>query len=204
MFPMPERPEETIAELISLVQGMGKRELIKPGAIIPSDGPCIIISYEGEVELRRKSDELLLFSSENNQLIGLPMNYTYQQFCYLRANSICDIELVDRDIFFQLVEKNHRWLDVLEVLSFYHAVLLWRDSYAHTKSSYLMVRHLLLQINLLPEEKRHSINITEFIQERTNLSRSYIMKVLSDLKLGGYITLKKGRLIELNHLPAKY
>ncbi|WP_185955870.1 helix-turn-helix domain-containing protein [Limnobaculum zhutongyuii] len=90
------------------------------------------------------------------------------------------------------------------MLSYYHAVFLWRDSYAHTKSSYLVVRHLLLQLNLLPKEKRYSINIAEFIQERTNLSRSYIMKVLSDLKTGGYITLRKGRLIELNHLPAKY
>ncbi|WP_228350933.1 MULTISPECIES: helix-turn-helix domain-containing protein [Limnobaculum] len=204
MLPMPERPEETIIGLMSLVQGMGKRELIKPGVIIPSDGPDIIIFHEGEVELRRKSDDLLLFSSENRQLIGLPMSETYQRFCYLHTNSVCDIELVERNAFFQAVETKHRWLDVITVLSYYHAVFLWRDSYAHTKSSYLVVRHLLLQLSLMSEDKRYHINITEFIQERTNLSRSYIMKVLSDLKLGGYITLKKGRLLELNYLPIKY
>ncbi|WP_140919820.1 helix-turn-helix domain-containing protein [Limnobaculum xujianqingii] len=204
MLPIPERPEETIISLMSLVQGMGKRELIKPGVIIPNDGPDITIFYQGEAELRRKSDDLLLFSSENRQLIGLPMSETFQRFCYLRTNSVCDIELVERNAFYQAVEKEHCWLDVIAVLSYYHAVFLWRDSYAHTKSSYLVVRHLLFQLNQLPEEKRYSINIAEFIQERTNLSRSYIMKVLSDLKTGGYITLKKGRLIKLNHLPAKY
>ncbi|WP_434587311.1 helix-turn-helix domain-containing protein [Klebsiella sp. R390] len=40
--------------------------------------------------------------------------------------------------------------------------------------------------------------------QRTRLSRSSVMKILAQLKQGGYIQLEDGVLTSLNHLPAKY
>ncbi|WP_337242198.1 helix-turn-helix domain-containing protein, partial [Proteus faecis] len=48
------------------------------------------------------------------------------------------------------------------------------------------------------------INIYDYIQEYTNLARSTIIKILSDLKKGQYIVVEKGRLISLTNLPEKY
>lgn len=47
--------------------------------------------------------------------------------------------------------------------------------------------------------------IANFILKRTNLSRSYVFKVIASLKEGGYITIKNGRLISIDYkIPLKY
>lgn len=44
-----------------------------------------------------------------------------------------------------------------------------------------------------------------FIIRRTNLSRTHVFRVLADLKAGGYITMKRGKLISIDRpLPAEY
>ncbi|WP_227665812.1 helix-turn-helix domain-containing protein [Klebsiella variicola] len=47
--------------------------------------------------------------------------------------------------------------------------------------------------------------MANFILRRTKMSRSYLFQVLSDLKNGGYITMKNGELFDIvNELPEKY
>lgn len=52
----------------------------------------------------------------------------------------------------------------------------------------------------LPE----SIIVLNFIQRRTGISRSRTMKILSELKKGGYIHIDNGRLTALGKLPVAY
>ncbi|WP_241722092.1 helix-turn-helix domain-containing protein [Raoultella sp. HC6] len=48
-------------------------------------------------------------------------------------------------------------------------------------------------------------SLSAFIIKRTNLSRSYVYQVLAALKEGGYITVKKGRLISIDRkIPDKF
>lgn len=44
----------------------------------------------------------------------------------------------------------------------------------------------------------------KYIREKTHLSRSGVMRILADLKTGGFIEMEEGRLIKINKLPAKY
>jgi len=53
-------------------------------------------------------------------------------------------------------------------------------------------------------EVRASTTAEKYIKERTNLSRSIIMKTLGELNKGGYIIIKRGLLIKINHLPEKF
>lgn len=51
----------------------------------------------------------------------------------------------------------------------------------------------------------HDPSLANFILRRTKMSRSYLFQVLSDLKNGGYITMKNGELVDIvNELPEKY
>ena len=44
-----------------------------------------------------------------------------------------------------------------------------------------------------------------FIIKRTNLSRTHVFRVLADLKAGGYITMKRGKLVSIDRpLPEAY
>ena len=66
-------------------------------------------------------------------------------------------------------------------------------------------RNHLIEMSLLPEETRMRVSILDYIQERTHLSRSSVLNVLSALKSGNYIVFKRGGyLIELNNLPERF
>ncbi|HDR2347354.1 helix-turn-helix domain-containing protein, partial [Enterobacter kobei] len=43
-----------------------------------------------------------------------------------------------------------------------------------------------------------------YIKSRTYLSRSGIMRILSELRTGKYITMERGVLLDIHHLPRKY
>ncbi|MBU5540769.1 helix-turn-helix domain-containing protein, partial [Pluralibacter sp. S10_ASV_43] len=65
-------------------------------------------------------------------------------------------------------------------------------------------REFLYEINDLIVQQQRDINVYDYIQEYTNLARSTIIKILSDLKKGQYIVVEKGRLLNLTALPEKY
>ena len=42
-----------------------------------------------------------------------------------------------------------------------------------------------------------------YIKSRTYLSRSGVMRILAELRTGNYITMERGVLIDIHHLPRK-
>ncbi|MCU3137330.1 helix-turn-helix domain-containing protein [Enterobacter cloacae] len=61
-------------------------------------------------------------------------------------------------------------------------------------------------IALMNEDEALSayINVSDYILEKTRLSRSRVIKILGDLRIGGYIEINRGILIKINKLPEKY
>ena len=55
-----------------------------------------------------------------------------------------------------------------------------------------------------PADLRQSNSAAKYILERTRLSRSTVMKMLSQLKQGGYIDIEDGVLKAVHRLPDKY
>jgi hypothetical protein len=51
------------------------------------------------------------------------------------------------------------------------------------------------------EDYRRSVTAEKYIREKTQLSRSGVMRILADLKTGGFIEMEEGRLIKINKLP---
>lgn len=73
------------------------------------------------------------------------------------------------------------------------------------KSSYETVCSLLQELALYPEEKRLRISVANFILSRTNMGRSGMMRILSELRKGEYVDIVYGRLIGLRKpLPKVY
>ncbi|AJR00378.1 hypothetical protein F652_2389 [Enterobacteriaceae bacterium bta3-1] len=67
-----------------------------------------------------------------------------------------------------------------------------------------MLKNKLIEIMDYPVERRRSISVASYVISRTMLSRSTIMRMLSDLLEGGYITMEKGKLLDMKNLPEKY
>lgn len=65
-----------------------------------------------------------------------------------------------------------------------------------------MLYRYLYRAKTYPKE---SEGLANFIIRRTKLSRTHVFRVLADLKEGGYITMKNGRLVSINKvLPDGY
>lgn len=65
----------------------------------------------------------------------------------------------------------------------------------------MLFRYLYRQNTLKGENE----GLALFIIKRTNLSRTHVFRVLADLKAGGYITMKRGKLISIDRpLPEAY
>ena len=71
-------------------------------------------------------------------------------------------------------------------------------------SAYDIIRFQLVELMQEPEAIRQSITAAAYIKSRTYLSRSGIMRILAELRTGKYITMERGVLIEIHHLPRKY
>lgn len=71
-------------------------------------------------------------------------------------------------------------------------------------SSYEIIRLQLLELMQEPERLRLNVTAANYIQNRTYLSRSGIMRILSQLRDAQCITLQRGVLLEVHSLPPKF
>ena len=71
-------------------------------------------------------------------------------------------------------------------------------------SAYDIIRFQLVELMQEPEAIRQNITAAAYIKSRTYLSRSGVMRILAELRTGKYITMERGVLIDIHHLPRKY
>ena len=60
--------------------------------------------------------------------------------------------------------------------------LFYRDDLVVQQRTYSVIRNHLEEMILLPEETRKRVSILDYIQDRTHLSRSSVLNVVSALK----------------------
>jgi CRP-like cAMP-binding protein len=114
------------------------------------------------------------------------------------------IRTIKREEFERIISENNLWLEFSQILVWYIDILSKRDDVLVARSAYSVVREFLLEINDLILYQNRDINVYDYIQEYTNLARSTIIKILSDLKKGQYIVVEKGKLINISSLPERY
>ena len=71
-------------------------------------------------------------------------------------------------------------------------------------TAYEMIRQQLVLLMQEDDSFRRSVTAERYIRDKTHLSRSGVMRILADLKTGGFIEMEEGRLIKINKLPARY
>ncbi|MCE1392696.1 helix-turn-helix domain-containing protein [Enterobacter bugandensis] len=198
------RPQPEMEAIISATEGFEEKTLKKWQKISTADSQYIHIIVSGEVEFRRESDELCMFTVTGQCVFGLSAIFYQSAHMYglVRANTV--VRSIKKEAFAQLMTEKKLWPELTKVLSWYICLLSKRDDVLVARSAYSVVREFLYEINELIVHQQRDINIYDYIQEYTNLARSTIIKILSDLKKGQYIVVEKGRLLNLTTLPEKY
>ena len=160
---------------------------------------------EGELSILRAQDGLLLVTVYEPHLFGIAEMIQPTQGHILRAETESTILRVDAEQAADLFREERVWEDVSALLSYHTAYLIYRDAQVVQQRTYSVIRNHLQEMILLPEEARMRTTILDYIQDRTLLSRSSILNVLSALKQGEYISFKRGGyLLTLGNLPESF
>jgi len=198
------RPQYEMERIISATAGVEEKTLKKWQKISTSDSGYIHVIVSGEVEFRRESDELCMFTVTGQCIFGLSSMYYSATHMYglVRTNTV--VRSIKKEVFAQLMTEKNLWPELTKVLSWYICMLSKRDDVLVARSAYSVVREFLYEINDLTVHQQRDINVYDYIQEYTHLARSTIIKILSDLKKAQYFVVEKGRLLKLTALPEKY
>lgn len=204
----PVRPEESIARLTAIIEPVAEKLTIAPRKRMTwtyKGRQQMYLLLEGELSILRASDGLLIVTVYEPHLFGIAEMIQPTQGHILRAESVSTVLRVDAQLAAARFRQEGVWEDVAALLSYHTAYLIYRDAQIVQQRTYSVIRNHLHEMILLPEETRMRTTILDYIQDRTLLSRSSILNVLSALKQGKYITFKRGGyLLELGYLPESF
>ncbi len=198
------RPQPEVDAIVSATASFPERNIKKWQKIPLYGSDYVHVLHSGEIELRRTSDDLSMFTIRKQLILGISAMFYDSEHTYAIARTNAVICSIKKEDFIQLITEKNLWPQLTKVLSWYICAMGKRDDILIARSAYSVVREFLLEIHELMANHNRDINIYDYIQEYTNLARSTIIKILSDLKKGHYIVVEKGKLVSLNSLPERY
>lgn len=111
---------------------------------------------------------------------------------------------IESQLALKLIEQFQCWSSIAYVLSFQIGTMTNRKYNYSKTNSYVLIKSLLIELSNEPDDLLKKVSAEKYISERTQLGRSSIMKILSELRKGKYIDINRGKLIKINKLPEKY
>lgn len=162
------------------------------------------ILFEGTGLVKRVSDSMVISTIHGPSIIGLQDVFHQHSELQISAATEMEYSLIAVEDFFQWAEDNHLWKNLCYLLML--TITRFSDYQKETVgvSNYELICNLLNSLNNETFEIRATTTAVEYIKSRSMLSRSGIMRTLSCLKYGGYITTNKGLLVKMNTLPKKF
>lgn len=162
---------------------------------------CYIL-LEGAVAIHRSNDGLVVVNLSAPVVMGL--NYFSQNTIYINTLSDCKFGILPQEEALALIDEKNLWKLLANYLMVLASKLWMTNDKLTAKSSYDLIKSQLFELMSEPDSLRENISAENYIQTKTHLSRSGIMRILSDLKKGEYIEIVNGRLTKINKLPSRY
>ncbi|MFW0879699.1 helix-turn-helix domain-containing protein [Cronobacter dublinensis] len=198
---LPSKPLAEIYRIADIFNSYGNWSRAEKNTLIPLRDGEICIIRGGQFSLMRQSDRLLLDKSSAPSVLGLARNLGKFQFIKLQADSECHYQLIPFDYFMQEIEKNHCQLHLLVLSSWIINMLCYREEIMLGRNSFSMIKANIECLAAMDEFMRNRINVADYIVKKTNLSRSMVMKTLSQLRSAKHVEISKGKLLALHSLP---
>ncbi len=167
--------------------------------------PYIFIVLEGKMDIWRQIDNVLVetaFSPSIIGLLGAPLRF---EAYYIKYSDNCKIKGLPQEEALDLIDKHHLWRDYVTYLGYLNDHKMHRDMLLLNSTSYESICMLITELDLYSPEEKATISVVDFILQRSTLSRSGVMKILSDLRYGKYIDIKHGKLVRvIKPFPVNY
>lgn len=171
--------------------------------IINSDPVCYLV-VKGSVSYYRRNTNILLGTVDSPAIFGIAAIHENILAGYLRTTSICIIASIPRQQVYDIIKEKDLWKALSNYLMVITNKLYVNGQQLTAPGAYEKIR---IQLNQLMDEApalRQKMTAELYIREKTNLSRSRVMHILSELRAGGYIELERGRLVAIHKLPEHF
>ncbi|MBF7978832.1 MULTISPECIES: helix-turn-helix domain-containing protein [Rahnella] len=201
------KPVTHIQILQESLAGASKKLKAKPGQrfqLIQSGTKMCFLLFQGKCDVKRYGDSLILGSIESPSMMGISELIPDPSNVFIQATTQIEYIYLPLEEVLQHVDEHDLWKSVSYFLM--HVCSRFNE-YLKTNSgisTYALICNLLRALNDEDFETRATVPAARYILDRTPMSRSGVMKVLSNLNKGGYIVIKRGLLIRINELPADY
>lgn len=139
-------------------------------------------------------------------ILGLVETYGPAITLHYVARQKVKIATFSRDYFEDYFIQRDKFNYLMKVSAYMLAIVLESYSERNFGNRYHVIRSMIYRYQKQREEGiLPDSSLAGFILQRTKMSRSYLFKILSDLKSGGYIDVQQGKLTAiLKDLPEKY
>ncbi|SAC78742.1 cAMP-binding proteins-catabolite gene activator and regulatory subunit of cAMP-dependent protein kinases [Enterobacter cloacae] len=154
--------------------------------------------------IHRGNDDLAMATVQGPAVIGLSNLHQTQMRGYIKTFNNCDIVTLKTDFVNETIKNHNLW----EPLAYHLMGLAGKLFHSYEDltgpSAYDIVSAQLYALS--NEESSFRLNVTaeSYIRDKTHLSRSGVMRILSALKEGGYIEMQRGVLLNIVKLPDRF
>ncbi len=213
-FAVKSKPMKAIETIFSHLLPYAKKIFLKKGKHYrineESDGVGIILITDGLVSTINSDSGHFISTLYPPTIVGLSNGYgAFYKVPGVIRNTLCaetdaTLYFISLQTFVDTVDKKELWHHVARILAHRIITLVNKESTYIGEDSYSIIRTIIQEVWLYPDYYRLQISLPKFIQKRSGLSRSRIMKILFDLKVGGYVDIVNGKLLSVGKLPSSY
>lgn len=213
-FAVKSKPMKAIETIFSHLLPFGKKIFLKKGKYYrvneENEGIGIILITDGLVSVINSDSGHFIYTLYPPTIVGLSHGYSafYNIPGIIRntlyAETDATLYFVSLQSFVDTVDKKELWHHIARILAHRIITLVNKEKSYIGADSYSIIRSMIQEVWLYPDNYRLQISLPKFIQKRSGLSRSRIMKILFDLKMGGYINIVNGKLLFVGKLPSSY
>lgn len=164
---------------------------------------CYLL-HEGNTTLYRRGDGMVLNSEQAPFIMGISNMRAQQDHLYARATSDVTLSRIPSERFLLLIERENLWEDLCYFILYTAGRVYQHCTMISQLSAYEIIKFHLVELMQEPEGLRLNTTAANYILNRSYLSRSGTMRILSKLKEAGCISLERGILLEIKNLPQKY
>lgn len=205
-----EKPLESIHRLMTAFVSMSKPYLIDSKNIEArlkgkEAGFDVYLLTKGRVDIWREADNRLVETAFAPSILGLQGSVYRSQHYHLKFPAGAEVSTIPLQAAMEIIELQSLWRDVFYYQGYLNDRQLHHESLLINSSTYEIVCLFLKDLSHYSDSERAKLSVADYILQRSNLARSGVMKVLADLRFGGYIDIQHGKLIKiLNNFPRNY
>ncbi|MEY7875009.1 helix-turn-helix domain-containing protein [Enterobacter roggenkampii] len=166
--------------------------------------PTVFFLQEGRASLRLKSNGRIIADFKAPAILGIEMLLSPSPDTTVHVDGAARLLQVPAADLAREIERMGMWQDVFRIMAEHARQVRDNLTISAFGSSYEVIRHHLMALNSSTQESMKPESFHRYISERSTVSRSTLHKIIKSLQVGQYIDIKRGKLIELRHLPEKY